>query len=163
MHKFQIKKDQKKIIRVDRPGRYVVELVGEGAEAEILGGFRGKDRDQIEIELEVVHRVPNTSAKVQIRGVVGGQSQAKVVGTIKVRPGAVKTNSFLIEKLLILSDKARAEAVPNLEIEADDVKCSHAATVGKIDEEQLFYLMSRGLKRDQAEDIIVEGFLAPVA
>jgi len=93
---------------------------------------------------------------------VGDQAQAKIIGTIKVLPGAEKTNSFLAERLLILSDKARAEAVPNLEIEADDVKCSHAATVGKIDEEQMFYLMSRGLPRAQAQDIIVEGFLQQV-
>ena len=128
-----------------------------------MGGFRGKDREQIEIEIEVVHKAKNTSANTHIRGVVQDRAQARVVGTIKVLPGAQQVNSFLTEKLLILSDKARAEVVPNLEIEADEVKCSHAATVGKVDEEQLFYLMSRGLRRDQAEDIIVEGFLAPVA
>lgn len=137
-----------------------MELVGEGAEAEVVGGFRGKDREQIEIEIEVVHQAKNTSAKTHIRGVVGDQAQARVVGTIRVLPGAQQTNSFLSEKLLILSEGARAEAVPNLEIEANDVKCSHAATVGKIDEEQLFYLMSRGLKKREAEDIIVEGFLS---
>ena len=162
MHKFQITKDQKRVIRIDKQGKYVVELVGEGAEVEVVGGFRAKDKEQIEIEIEVVHKAKNTSANTHIRGVVGDQAQAKIIGTIKVLPGAEKTNSFLAERLLILSDKARAEAVPNLEIEADDVKCSHAATVGKIDEEQMFYLMSRGLPRAQAQDIIVEGFLQQV-
>ena len=162
MIQFTITKDQHKIIKISKSGKYVVELVGEGAEAEVVGGFRGKDEEQIEIEVEVVHKAPNTTAKTQIRGVVGDQSQAKIIGTIKVMPGAVKTNSFLSEKVLILSEGARAEVVPNLEIEADDVKCSHAATVGKIDEGQLFYLMSRGLKKSQAEDIIVEGFLSYV-
>lgn len=157
---FKIQKDQKKTIRIDGSGRYVVELVGEGAEVEVVGGFRGKDREQIEIEIEVVHQAKNTSANTHIRGVVGDQAQARVVGTIRVLPGAQQTNSFLSEKLLILSEGARAEAVPNLEIEANDVKCSHAVTVGKIDEEQLFYLMSRGLKKREAEDIIVEGFLS---
>ncbi|OGY18085.1 MAG: hypothetical protein A2784_02875 [Candidatus Chisholmbacteria bacterium RIFCSPHIGHO2_01_FULL_48_12] len=162
MYKFQIRKNQTKTIRIDKSGKYVVELVGEGAEVEVVGGFRAKDKEQIEIEIEVVHKAKNTNANTHIRGVVGDEVQARVVGTIKVLPGAQKTNSFLTEKVLILSDKARAEVVPNLEIEADDVKCSHAATVGKIDEEQLFYLMSRGLRQADARDIIVEGFLAPV-
>jgi Fe-S cluster assembly scaffold protein SufB len=161
-YKFQVKKDEKRVIRVDKPGKYVVELVGEGAEAEIVGAFRGRNKDQIEIEIEVVHKAKNTSANTHIRGVVGDQARAMVVGTIRVLSGAQQTNSFLAEKLLILSERARAEAVPNLEIEANDVKCSHAATVGKIDEEQLFYLMSRGLRQADARDIIVEGFLAPV-
>ena len=68
-------------------------------------------------------------------------------------------NSFLTEKILLLSDEARAEAVPDLEIESDDVKCSHAATISKIPEEQLFYLMSRGLSKFEGESMIVEGFL----
>lgn len=160
MKNFKIRKDEKKIIRIDKPGKYVVELVGEGAEAEIKGAFRADKRDEVNIEIEVIHGVANTTANTHIRGVVDDQAQVKVMGTIKVLPGAEKTSSFLTERLLILSDKARAEAVPNLEIEADEVKCSHAATVGKIDEEQMFYLMSRGLKKREAEDIIVEGFLS---
>jgi len=162
MKNFKIKKNEKQTIRIDKPGRYRVELVGEGAEVEIGGGFVGRDRERLAVEIEVIHKAKNTTAKTQIRGVVDDEAQARIVGTIRVLPGAVKTNSFLTEKILILSDKARAEAVPNLEIEADDVKCSHAATVGKIDEEQLFYLMSRGLRRSQAEAMMVEGFLAPV-
>lgn len=161
-HKFNIGRDKKRVIRIDKSGKYVVELGGEGAEAEILGVFRGKKRDEIGIEIEVVHKAANTTANTHIRGVVDDQAQAKIVGTIKVMPGAQKTNSFLTEKVLILSDRARAEVVPNLEIKADDVKCSHAATVGKIDEEQMFYLMSRGLRQAEAQEMIVEGFLAPV-
>src|SRR3989344_6039737 len=108
---------------IGESGRYVISLVKEGAEVEVLGAFRGRNRDQIEIEIEVIHKAKNTTANTHIRGVVGDQAQAKVVGTIRVLPGAQQTNSFLTEKLLILSDKARAEAVPNLEIEADEVKC----------------------------------------
>ncbi|MBI4035002.1 MAG: SufD family Fe-S cluster assembly protein, partial [Candidatus Chisholmbacteria bacterium] len=67
---FKIKKDQKKIIRVDKPGKYVVELVGEGAEAQIVGAFRGRGKDEIEIEIEVNHKAPNTMANTHIRGVV---------------------------------------------------------------------------------------------
>lgn len=162
MKKFSIRKDQKRRIRINKSGKYVVELVGEGAEVEILGAFAGKNKDEINIDIVVLHKAMNTTANTHIRGVVGDQAQAKIVGTIKVLPGAQKTSSFLKEKVLILSDRARAEVVPNLEIEADDVKCSHAATVGKIDAEQLFYLRSRGLTHKAAEAMIVEGFLAPV-
>ena len=162
MTKFTIRKNQKRTIRVDKPGRYVVELRGEGAEAEIVGGFVGEGKERIEIEVEVRHKAENTRANIHIRGVVKDEAEAKISGRLKIFKGAQKTNSFLTEKVLILSDKARAEVVPDLEIEADDVKASHAATVGKIDEEQVFYLMSRGLKKQQAEDIIVEGFLKPV-
>ena len=162
MTRFKIHKNENSTIRVDKPGKYIVELVGEGAHAEIIGGFRGKGKDKIEIEIEVRHMAPNTTANTHIRGVVDDSSQAKVNGMIKVFKGAQKTNSFLAERILILSDKARAETIPNLEIEADDVKCSHAAAVGKIDAEQIFYLMSRGLNEKQAQEMIVEGFLAPV-
>lgn len=163
MIQFTIKKNQHKTIRISESGKYVVELVGEGAEAEVVGAFVGKNKDEINIDIVVLHKAMNTMANTHIRGVVRDRAQARVSGIIKIFPKAQKTNSFLTEKILILSPDARAEAVPNLEIEADEVKCSHAATVGKIDEEQLFYLMSRGLKRQEAEDIIVEGFLAPVA
>jgi len=162
MTRFKIHKNENSTIRVDKPGKYIVELVGEGAHAEIIGGFRGKGKEKIEIDIEVRHMAPNTTANTHIRGVVDDSSSAKVNGMIKVFKGAQKTNSFLVERILILSDKARAETIPNLEIEADDVKCSHAAAVGKIDEEQVFYLMSRGLRRAQAYEMIVEGFLAPV-
>lgn len=159
---FKIKAGSR-VVKISESGKYRVDLLGEGTHVDVLGVFRGRGRDEIEIEIEVVHKAKNTSANTHIRGVVGDQAQARVVGMIRVLPKAQKTNSFLAEKVLLLSDGARAEVVPNLEIEADDVKCSHAATVGKIDEEQMFYLMSRGLSRETAEAMIVEGFLAPVA
>lgn len=163
MKKFKIKKDEKKIIRIEKSGKYVVDLVGQGAEVEVVGRFRGRGKEEIEIDIEVNHRAERTTANTHIRGVVEGEARARVNGTIKVFEGAQQTNSFLTEKVLILSDKARAEAIPNLEIEADEVKCSHAATVGKLDAEQMFYLMSRGLRQSEAKDMIVEGFLAAVS
>lgn len=163
MKKLRVFKNQKKTIRVDRPGRYVVELVGEGAEAQIVGAFEGKGRSDITIDIEVRHKAAHTTANTHIRGVLWDRARARITGTIKVYPGAQQTNSFLTEKVLLLGEEARAEAVPNLEIEANDVKCSHAATVGKIDEEQLFYLQTRGLPRQAAERVLVEGFLEPVA
>jgi len=79
-----------------------------------------------------------------------------------VYPGAQKTDAYQTNRNLLLSDGARADSLPNLEIQADDVKCSHGATVGQLDEESRFYLMSRGLSREQAERLVVLGFLGEV-
>ena len=81
---------------------------------------------------------------------------------IKVMPGAQKTDGFQANRNLVLSKDARADSIPGLEIEADDVRCTHAATVGKLEEEPIFYLMSRGMPRDDAERLLVVGFFDPI-
>jgi Fe-S cluster assembly protein SufD len=83
-------------------------------------------------------------------------------GIIRVWPGAQQTDAYQTNRNLLLSPEARADSLPNLEIQADDVKCSHGATVGQLDQESLFYLMSRGLTRSQAERLVVLGFLGEV-
>lgn len=83
-------------------------------------------------------------------------------GLIKVFPKAQRTDAYQTNRNLILSKKAEAIALPNLEIEADDVRCSHAATVGQLDEEELFYIMSRGISREMAEKLVVFGFFGEV-
>ena len=83
-------------------------------------------------------------------------------GLIKVHPGAQRTDAYQTNRNLLLSPEARAESLPNLEIEADDVRCSHGATVGQLEEEELFYLMSRGLSRPVAERLVIFGFLGEV-
>ena len=83
-------------------------------------------------------------------------------GLIRVHEGAQKTDAYQKNNNLILSPEARADSIPNLEIAANDVRCSHGATAGKVAEDQLFYLMSRGLSRHEAERLIVTGFLAPL-
>lgn len=158
----KIKKDQKRQILLKNSGEYLVELVGEGAEVEILGAFRLAGNEKLDLRVAVIHRARNTSADTFIRVVVDGRAQAMIVGRIIVAKGAQQTNSFLRENVLLVSPEAKAESVPDLEIEADEVKCSHAATVGKIDQEQVFYLESRGISRKQAELMIAEGFLEPV-
>ncbi len=81
---------------------------------------------------------------------------------IYVAPGAQKTDGYQTNRNLILDDQARADSIPGLEIQADDVRCSHGATIGKLEEEPLFYLQSRGIPREEAERILVEGFFDPV-
>ena len=157
--KFKIEKDQKKKIEIVGSGEYVVELLGEGAEVEIVGVFVGRGEEVVDVKVEIVHKSGNTRADTVLKGVGYDKSKIRFEGRIIIVPGCPNTNSFLEERILLLSDEARAEAVPDLEIESDDVKCSHAASVSRIPEEQVFYLMSRGLDREKAEGMIVDGFL----
>ena len=147
----------KKIIT--KPGDYRFILNQPGQELEVVGRFR-LDHDSVSRwDIEIIHAAPNTSSKTNIKGVVGDSARAFVTGTIKVLPEATGTEAFLEERILLVSENAKAEATPNLEIETDEVHCSHAATVGKINEEEIFYLQSRGIKLKQAKEMIAEGFL----
>jgi len=154
-----IKVSDHQVIVIDRPGRYDIRLISPGAEAKISGVFALSDQEHSEVEVEIHHQAPHTKAETTLKGVVGGQAQLKFVGRIIIDPDCGDSNSFLTERILLLSDKAKAEAIPDLEILTDDVKCSHAVSVSRIPEVQIFYLMSRGISRSDAEQVIVDGFL----
>ena len=162
MEKYNIYKQQTKQIVLKKSGEYIVNLLGTGAHANILGGFHISGNDKLDIDVRIIHTAKSTSANTFIRAVVEDSSSANISGKIIVKKGAQQTNSFLRENVLLVGQNAKATAVPDLEIEADEVKCSHAATVGKIDEEQLFYLMSRGINKAKAQQLIIDGFLEPV-
>lgn len=162
MNKYKIKRNEAETIVIAKSGDYTVTLEGEGAHVEILGAFHLKGSKKLDINVTTIHAAPHTSADTFIRCIADDNSQATINGTIIVQKDAQQTNSFLTENVLLLSPKASAHAIPNLEIEADDVKCSHAATVGTIDEEHLFYLMSRGIDKQTAKEMIVDGFLGEV-
>jgi Fe-S cluster assembly scaffold protein SufB len=159
MKKYTVQKDKKLTIEIKKSGDYLVELVGQGAEAEIIGSFLAENNDKVDINITIHHKAKNTLANTTLRGVGRDQSSIRFFGRIIIAKDCGMSNSFLTERVLLLSDKAHAEAVPELEILTDDVKCSHAASISQIPEQQLFYLMSRGIPRKQAEDLIVEGFL----
>lgn len=144
---------------INKPGRYCFTLDEKGRELEIVGRFHLTGNQVGRWDIEIIHAVPNTTSKTNIKGVVDGSAQAFVNGTIKVLPAAKNTEAFLEERILLVSPEAKAEAVPNLEIETDQVHCSHAATVGKIDDEEIFYLQSRGIPANSAKKIICSGFL----
>ena len=108
------------------------------------------------------HVAPDTTSNLLYKGVVAGESRSVYTGLIRVRPDARGTNAFQTNRNLKLSDAAWAESVPNLEIENNDVKCSHASTVSPVDEEQRFYLEARGVPTAEAERLIVAGFLGEV-
>jgi Fe-S cluster assembly protein SufD len=146
-------------ILIDEPGEYEIELVVPGAEAEIFGAFSSKETEVTEVKVIIHHLAANTQAKTTLRGVARDSSKISFTGRIIIDPNCGNSNSFLTERILLLSDDAKAEAIPDLEILTDDVKCSHAASISRIPESQLFYLMSRGIPRSAAEDLIVNGFL----
>lgn len=146
-------------IEITESGQYTVELVKSGVHVDIKGVFLATGNEKVNVELFIVHKVPHTTAQTMLKGVGKDQSSIRFFGRIAIDPGCPNTQSFLEERILLLSDQAHAEAVPELEILSDDVKCSHAASVSRIPEEHLFYLQSRGISRDAAEELVVEGFL----
>lgn len=139
-----------------------VYLKGNGSRVEVLGIIPGRDDTFFDVAVSVIHQGINTSAHTHVRGVLFDESRARFYGLIRIDKGADKTLSLLENRMLILGDGARADSIPSLEIEADDVKASHAATIGRIDEPQLFYLQSRGIDRKTATRMVVDGFFEPI-
>jgi Fe-S cluster assembly protein SufD len=146
------------VSRVDLNAR----LLGPGANSDMLGLYFGDGSQHFDFNTSQDHVVPNTSSDLLYKGALDGSSRAVFRGIIRVHPKAQKTDAYQTNRNLLLSPHARADSLPNLEIEADDVKCSHGATVGQLDPEAKFYLMSRGLSRIQAERLVVMGFLGEV-
>src|SRR5205807_4974321 len=105
------------------------------------------------------HAAPNTTSDLAFRGVLNGRSTAVWRGMIRVDPGAQQTDAFQESRNLLLSKRAHADAIPGLEIEANDVRCTHAAAIAQVDREQLFYLRAHGIPEDQATRLVIEGFL----
>jgi Fe-S cluster assembly protein SufD len=144
--------------RVDLNAR----LLGPGANSDMLGLYFGDDHQHFDHNTSQDHLAPNTASDLLYKGALDAASRSVFRGIIRVHPKAQKTDAYQTNRNLLLSDHARADSLPNLEIQADDVKCSHGATVGQLDEESRFYLMSRGLSREQAERLVVLGFLGEV-
>jgi FeS assembly protein SufB len=139
-----------------------VGLLGNGSAGELVGVFFTDHDQRYAIHTLSDHAALSTTAETLVKGVLTDESRVEFDGMIRVRPKAQQTASFLSDHTLLLSDKCRAESIPGLEIGANEVSASHGATTGKIDEEQLFYLMVRGIPREEAERIIVQGFFEPV-
>ncbi|MFA6391555.1 MAG: SufD family Fe-S cluster assembly protein [Patescibacteria group bacterium] len=139
-----------------------INLEGDGAEARILGAILGS-KGKTNINTFQHHRAPNTKSDLLIKGVFLNQTSYQYEGLIKIDPKAQKSNAYQKNNNLLLSDQAHVDTSPKLEILADDVRCTHGATVGRIDEEELFYLMSRGISRKEAEKLVISGFLKSIA
>ncbi|HEV7482853.1 MAG TPA: Fe-S cluster assembly protein SufD [Solirubrobacterales bacterium] len=139
--------------------RMDTKLAGPGSEARVTGGYAGGPGQHLDFDTTQEHAAPNTNSDLAFRGVLAAGSTAVWRGMIKVDPGAQQTDAFQESRNLLLSTDAHADAIPGLEILADDVRCTHAAAIAQIDKEQLFYLTSRGLDPAGAKTLIIEGFL----
>jgi Fe-S cluster assembly protein SufD len=135
-------------------------LAGEGAEAKVTGAYAPHGRQHVDFDTTQEHAAPNTTSDLAFRGILAQRSSAVWRGMIKVDPGAQRTDAFQECRNLLLSKRAHADAIPGLEILANDVRCTHAAAIAQIDPEQVFYLRSRGLDDAASKRLVVEGFMA---
>jgi Fe-S cluster assembly protein SufD len=134
-------------------------LAGDGAQGKVTGAYAPHGRQHIDFDTTQEHGAPNTTSDLAFRGILADRSQAVWRGMIKVDPGAQQTDAFQECRNLLLSKRAHADAIPGLEILANDVRCTHAAAIAQIDKEQLFYLRTRGLGLAIAQRLVIEGFM----
>jgi Fe-S cluster assembly protein SufD len=139
--------------------RMETRLAGQGSSARVTGAYAGNGTQHLDFDTTQEHAAENTTSDLAFRGVLEESATAVWRGMIRVDPGAQQTDAFQESRNLLLSKSAHADAIPGLEIEANDVRCTHAAAVAQIDPEQLHYLRSHGLPDDQAKRLIIEGFL----
>jgi len=135
------------------------ELIGEDANVEIDGAFLVSGASHCDNTTVITHAAPHTTSRQAFRGVLSGESKSAYQGCVKVRQEAQKTNAYQMSRALLLSPEARIATKPELEIFADDVKCSHGATAGELDANALFFLRSRGIPETEARAMLVEAFL----
>ncbi|HXF59875.1 MAG TPA: Fe-S cluster assembly protein SufD [Candidatus Saccharimonadales bacterium] len=139
-----------------------MHLDGEGSEAKFSGCYFGNETQHFDFHTFQNHNVGHSVSDLLFKGALRDRARMVYQGLIKVHKDAQRSDAYQANRNLLLSSKARADSIPSLEIEANDVRCTHGATVGQVDEEQLFYLRSRGLPRPEAEQLIIQGFFEPV-
>ena len=163
-HRYETARDADlRIGEIGLGGRFArqrqgIVLAGKGSSVR-MGGIYFGDRSQVlDYRINVTHRGPRTTSDIFLKGAVAGTAQAVWTGLMRIEKEAVGTSAFETNRNLVLSDGAKINSVPNLEILTDDLQCGHGSSSGPIDEHQLYYLMSRGLPRDRAERLLVRGF-----
>jgi Fe-S cluster assembly protein SufD len=135
------------------------QLAGPGSDAKVTGAYATHGRQHLDYATTQEHAAPNTTSDLAFRGILDGRSSTVWSGMIKVDPGAQQIDAFQESRNLLLAKTAHADAIPGLEILANDVRCTHAAAIAQIDAEQLYYLQSRGLSLENAKRLVIEGFL----
>ncbi|HWC26963.1 MAG TPA: Fe-S cluster assembly protein SufD, partial [Solirubrobacteraceae bacterium] len=142
-------------------GRVAMEtqLAGRGADAKVTGAYATRGRQHLDYATTQEHAAPNTTSDLAFRGVLDGRSSTVWSGMIKVDPGAQQIDAFQESRNLLLTKRAHADAIPGLEILANDVRCTHAAAIAQIDPEQLYYLRAHGLSPEESKRLVIEGFL----
>jgi len=140
-----------------------IDLTGEGASVQMRGLYLCNGDQKADISVEVNHRAQGCTSRQQFRGIVGGEANVSFYGKILVEQGAQKTKACQENHNILTSDKATAGTKPQLEIYADDVECSHGATVGSLDENERFYMRSRGIPEEEARVLQMISFISPIA
>jgi Fe-S cluster assembly protein SufD len=139
-----------------------LDLAGDGSQGRMSGFYFTVGDQHLDHDTQQNHLAPHTTSDLLFKGALKGKSRSVWQGMIYVAPGAQRTDGYQANRNLVLSDQARADSIPGLEILADDVRCTHGATVGKLEAEPLFYLKSRGIPQAEAEKMVVEGFFDPI-
>ncbi len=142
--------------------RLDVNLLGEGAEANIYGAYVCGGNEKVKIAVDMNHDVPHCNSRQLFKGIAGGASRVDFYGKIIVAKDAQRTEAYQENHNILLSEEAKVDTKPQLEIYADDVKCSHGATIGRLNEEEQFYMRSRGISLEDAKVLQMISFIAPV-
>ena len=141
---------------------FSVLMDGPGADCRLRGLYVASGRQHIDNYLTIDHAQPHSTSRLYYKGILDERARAVFGGTVFVRPGAIKTDAHQEDKNLLLSAEAEVDSKPSLEIHADDVKCGHGATAGAVAEEALFYMQSRGLDLEAAQEFLVKGFASEI-
>ena len=141
---------------------YHIELNGEGADVELYGVFLARGEGRVRVHTDMRHNAPGCHSDQQVRGVAGEKGYGLFEGLVYVAPDAQKTEAYQQSRNVLLAPTARIQTQPQLEIYADDVKCSHGATVGQMNEEQIYYMRQRGLSEDDARRLQLGGFVQEI-
>ncbi len=139
-----------------------VHLVGEGAEANVYGAYVCGGEEKVRIAVDMYHDLPHCNSRQLFKGIAGGVSKVDFYGKIIVAQDAQRTEAYQENHNILLTDGARVDTKPQLEIYADDVKCSHGATIGRLNEEEQFYMRTRGISLEDAKVLQMISFIAPV-
>jgi Fe-S cluster assembly protein SufD len=139
-----------------------VSLVGDGASSEVVGLYFGEGAQTLDYRLLIDHLGKSTTSDVFLKGAVEDDAQSVFTGLLRIEKDAIRTSTFETNRNLVLSENAKAQSVPNLEILCNDVICGHASSVGPLGGDHLYYLQSRGLKRERAERLLIRGFFQEV-
>lgn len=139
-----------------------ITLEGDGASSEVVGLFFGEGSQTLDYRMLITHIGASTTSDVFLKGAVEDGAQSVFTGLLRIEKSARKTSTFETNRNLVLSENAKAHSVPNLEILCDDVICGHASSVGPLEEDHLYYLLSRGLRKERAERLLIRGFFTEV-
>ena len=164
----EVQRDQRTdVVLLVMPGvscdiRLDLRLSGEGAEANVYGAYVCGGDEKVKISVDMHHDVPHCNSRQLFKGIAGGASKVDFYGKIIVAKDAQRTEAYQENHNILLSDGAKVDTKPQLEIYADDVKCSHGATIGRLNEEEQFYMRSRGISLEDAKVLQMISFIAPV-